>query len=153
MKDDTRLRRWIERISFLLIVGSVSALAFPKYESLEREKVAAQLLSDVEVLRTAVYRFYSDSAYFPEATPQDPAPDNLVAYLPPTFRFERPYGSLRYRNWPMRDTTTGTTAPHVVGVTVSVGDARIGAMAAAKAPQRTARFAVGNRYTFIFFGT
>lgn len=151
MSDDRRMRTWIERISLVVIVLSISALAVPKYLSLERERVATRMLADVEVLRGAVYRFYSDSAYFPPVSPGDPAPENLIAYLPPTFSFTPPYGTLEFRNWPMRDTAL-VQAPNVVGVTVTVHDPRVGATASRQAPPRTAKFVVGNRYTFLFFG-
>lgn len=209
MSDDRRLRAWVERLSVVAILGSVAALAVPKYASLERERVATQILTDVETLRRAVYAFYSDSAYFPVSTAGEPAPDGLVQYLPASFRFARPYGTLEYRNWamaprrtaatdsgatspdsasagPVLPDTTGGNAPadtatslvavapasptaadsvatqasasavpatNVVGVTVTVMDGRVGAMAASKMPPRSARFVVGNLYTFLFFGT
>ena len=153
MNDDRRLRTWVERISAIVIIASVAALAVPKYASLQRERVAAQMLMDVDVLRAAVYAFYSDSAYFPEPSLDRPAPENLVQYLPVTFSFQRPYGAIEYRNWAMRGAPTGIPAPNVIGATVTVRDERIGAMAVAKAQQRTARFVVGNKYTFLFFGT
>lgn len=187
MSDDSRLRAWVERLSVVAIVGSVAALAVPKYASMQREQVAAQILADVEVLRTAVYAFYSDSAYFPPSSAGQPAPESLIPYLPASFSFARPYGRLEYRNWeiapsrPMPGTrdssvaradssgTSGATAgtaalgatmgvgglpaTNVVGVTVTVQDGRVGAMAASKTAPRAARFVVGNKYTFLFFGT
>ncbi len=194
MSDDRRIRTWVERLSIVAIVGCSAALAVPKYASLQRERVAAQMLADLGVLRTAVYAFYSDSAYFPEPAPGARAPEALIAYLPPSFSFTRPYGEIEYRNWAIRgdtarragsaDSTTsadsaatadsaaiapgpgsvttptgatsaaaGMPAANVIGATVTVHDERIGAMASARAQPRDARFVVGNKYTFLFFGT
>lgn len=191
MSDDRRLRTWVERLSIVAIVASAAALAVPKYASMERERVAAQMLADLDVLRTAVYAFYSDSAYFPRPAAGEPAPENLVAYLPPSFSFTRPYGQIEYRNWAIRGdtdgrggsagsadstviadstaiaatavrpagagtaggTAAGMPAANVVGATVTVHDERIGAMAAARAQPRDAKFVVGDKYTFLFFGT
>jgi hypothetical protein len=104
-------------------------------------------------MRKAVYRFYSDSAYFPVQVPGQQVPDGLQPYLPRGFALTRPYGSLDYRNWPMVvPDTTVTRAPNVVGVTVTVTDPRVGSAAVARAGDAS-RFAIGNKYTFLFFGT
>jgi hypothetical protein len=153
MSDDRRIRAWVERLSLVVIVASVSALAYPKYGSLQREKAAAQMLADVDVVRGAVYRFYSDSAYFPALSPGEPIPGSLAAYLPPRFSLDRPYGAVEYRNWPMRTDSAVVQATNVVGITVTVSDGRIGAAAMRLASPRTAKFAVGDKYTFLFFGT
>lgn len=153
MTED-RVFRWIEVVSVLAIIGSVIALAVPKSGEIERARTGQQLLADVEVVRKAVYRFYSDSAYFPVQVAGRQAPEGLTAYLPRGFSLRTPYGSLDYRNWPMtiRDTTAAISASNVVGVTVTVHDPRIGAAAAARA-RDVAKFAVGNRHTFLFFGS
>lgn len=153
MKED----RWmtiIEVVSVLVIIAVVVALALPKSREVQRAQTAQQLLDDVEVVRKAVYRFYSDSAYFPVQSPGRQAPDGLVPYLPRGFALRRPYGSFDYRNWPMtlRDSSSVARATNVVGVTVTVHDPRIGAAALARA-QESSRFVIGNKYTFLFFGS
>lgn len=153
MSDDRRIRTWVERLSLVVIVASISTLAYPKYGSLQREKVASQMLADVDVVRAAVYRFYSDSAYFPALSPGEPIPESLAAYLPPMFSLNRPYGAIEYRNWPMRADSSVVQAANIVGVTVTVTDGRVGATAMRMAQPRTAKFAVGDKYTFLFFGT
>jgi len=154
MTDNRPIWRWIEVLSVLAIIGSTSAMAVPKYASLQRERVAARMIADVAGLRRAVYRFYSDSAYFPEPVAGEPAPPGLTAYLPATFRFARDYGTIEYRLWPVTGdpTRAAVQAPAVVGATIRVNDPRIGAMAATLAEPRDARFAVGNLLTFLFFG-
>jgi len=63
--NEDRAFRWIEVLSVLVIIGTVIALSVPKSGEVKRAREAQQLLADVEVVRKAVYRFYSDSAYFP----------------------------------------------------------------------------------------
>ncbi|MEX2179328.1 MAG: hypothetical protein WD801_11490 [Gemmatimonadaceae bacterium] len=140
----------LEVLSVLVIVASVIAIAVPKAGDLRRGEAAARVVSDVEVLRTAVYAFYSDSAYFPDESPTGELQESLEAYLPSSFSLARSYGTMEYRNWPVaaRDSVA---ASNVVGVTVSTRDPRIGASAAARS-RGTARFTIGDRYTFLFFG-
>jgi hypothetical protein len=150
--NEQKVLRWVEMVSVVVIVAAVGAMAVPKRGEIARSGDAERLLADVEVVREAVYRFYSDSAYFPAQVPGRQVPDGLVPYLPPGFAFRRPYGTLDYRNWPMavRDTTAG--ASNVVGVTVTVNDPRVGASARARADD-AARFVLGNKFTFLFFGS
>lgn len=149
---EQRLFRWIEIVSVLVIVGTVVVLSVPKSGEVQRARTAQQLLTDVETVRKAVYRFYSDSAYFPVQVPGQQAPPGLRLYLPRGFSLRQPYGSFDYRNWPvaLRDSTAG--APNIVGVTVTVSDPRIGAAASARAIG-AAKFALGDKYTFLFFGS
>ena len=149
--------RWmkaLEIVSVVVILATVVALAVPKSREAQRARTAQQLLDDVEVVRKAVYRFYSDSAYFPVQSAGRPVPEGLAPYLPRGFALRRPYGSFDYRNWPMavRDSSSAARAENVVGVTVTVNDPRIGAAALARA-QQSSRFIIGKKYTFIFFGS
>lgn len=150
--NEQKVFRWIEIVSIIVIVAGVAAMSVPKRGEISRSGDAERLLADVEVVREAVYRFYSDSAYFPAQVPGTQVPGGIVPYLPPGFSFRRPYGTLDYRNWPMavRDTSAG--ASNVVGVTVTVNDPRIGAAAKARADD-VARFVLGNKFTFVFFGS
>jgi hypothetical protein len=146
--------RVIEVLSILVIVGSIAALAVPKAADVRRAEAAERIVGDVEVLRAAVYSFYSDSAYFPAELPDGLIPDGLVPYLPGSFSSRRAYGTIEYKNWPLSPVvdTAGAPAPNVVGAVVTPVDARVGAGAAARA-RGTPRFTVGNKYTFVFFGS
>ena len=151
--NEERWLRVVEVVSVLVIAGTVAALVVPKAGEVQRARTAQELLADVEVVRKAVYRFYSDSAYFPAPVPGAPIPEGLRPYLPRGFAARKPYGTFDYRNWPItvRDTAV-SKAPNVVGVTVTVHDPRIGAEAVARSPDLP-RFTLGNRYTFLLFGT
>lgn len=150
--NEQRVLRLVEVASVVAILAVVIALAVPKRAELDRAATAARVLDDVGVVRQAIYRFYSDSAYFPVQRAGQPIPAGLARYLPAGFTARQPYGTLDYRNWPivMRDSSVAS-APNVVGVTVTVFDPRIGAAAEARAHD-LAKFVVGNKYTFLFFG-
>ncbi|HYC52310.1 MAG TPA: type II secretion system protein [Gemmatimonadaceae bacterium] len=92
----------VEVVSVLAIVGSIGAIAVPKAATLQDERTADALNADIEVVRSAVYAFYSDSAYFPPEGVQGDILVTLEPYLPAKFTFRRPYGVMEYRNWPAR---------------------------------------------------
>jgi type II secretory pathway pseudopilin PulG len=142
----------LELVSVLLIIGSIVSIAVPKSAELKRRQAAAHLLADIQVIRTAVYGFYSDSAYFPAESPTESFPENLRNYLPLTFLIEPRYGAIKYRNWPVAAAYRDSSSANIVGLTVTPRDPRVGASAAAQAP-RLPKFLVGNTLTVIFFGS
>jgi type II secretory pathway pseudopilin PulG len=142
----------LETFCVLVIIATVVGIAIPKYADVQRRRAAVRVLEDVETVRTAVYAFYSDSAYFPEESPAGLTPDNLIPYLPRNFVLRRPYGTITYKNWQISNVQQNSgTAANVVGATVATNDPRVAATAANLSP--APKFAVGARYTFVFFGS
>jgi hypothetical protein len=153
MSEQTKaIVRLLEALSILVIIASVAVIGVPKYADLKRRDQAARVIADVDVIRAAVYAFYSDSAYFPAESPTEVIPDPLVPYLPRGFSAVRSYGTLAYKNWPVKAAQQDTAASKVIGATVTTRDPRVGATAAALFPT-LARFSVGNKFTFVFFGS
>jgi hypothetical protein len=160
MSDQAKaIVRLLEVLSILIIIASAAIIAVPKYADLRRRDLAARVLADVDVVRAAVYAFYSDSAYFPAESPTEIIPDPLVLYLPRGFSAVRSYGTLAYKNWPVKapqqDTAAArrdTAATRVIGAIVTTRDPRVGATAAALSPT-VAHFSMGNKFTFVFFGS
>jgi type II secretory pathway pseudopilin PulG len=164
----------------LAILASVAVIAVPKLDDLKRRDMAAAVLTDLEGMRDAVFAFYSDSAYFPAESPAGPIPDGLRPYLPRGFASQRAYGTIAYRNWPggqrppppvdtlsavpppvdpvpapaaaANGRSTTVLSPNIVGAVIVASNPKVVGTAAALSP-RTARFVMGNRYTFLFFGT
>jgi len=144
--------RILEALAIIGIISVAIAMAVPRSEYQKRRDVAAILLSDIDTLRQAVYRFHSDSAYFPTELLTPAIPQGLRAYLPRGFSTNRQYGTLRYRNWPTRPLDEGESASNVIGVTITPADPRVTATAAAMSPS-TAQFTVADKLTVILFGT
>ena len=169
MSSESR-RGLIEAASVFVIVVCLVALAIPMWADYNRREAAKRMLADVEVVREAVYRFYSDSAAFPPEAPGGQLSDELLFYLPPLFNRTRPYGTIEYRNWPlhapvagsaqMADTTqAGQAAPaekppasNVIALAIIPRDPKIAAAASALA-YTVPQFTVGNRYFFVLFGS
>jgi hypothetical protein len=177
MTDRTKIIL-LEIACLLVIAGAIAVIAIPKLDDLKRRDTASGLVADLEGLRTAVFSFYSDSAYFPDEVPNNAIPPALERYLPRGFTTTRPYGTIVYKNWPGGAPTTTTTdssavaalvappqpaagasggeeiarAPNIIGAVIIANDPKVVGTAAAQSP-RIARFVVGNRYTFLLFGS
>lgn len=159
MTSDTRARL-VETLSVLIILVGTAAIGIPKWADMQRREAAARILADVELVRSAVYRFYSDSAAFPPEAPGGQFSDELAFYLPPTFNRTRPYGTIEYRNWPTvpdsaRADTTETTAPkasNVIALTIIPRDPKVAAAASAMA-YALPQFTMGGKYFFVLFGS
>ena len=102
--------RTLELLSVAIVIGAGVAIAVPRYETMQREAVAASMLEDVARVRKAVYAFYSDSAYFPGAVVGGDLPEPLMAYVPRGFSTRRTYGTVTYHAWPVRVLDTATVA-------------------------------------------
>lgn len=158
MNADARVRL-LEAISVLVIVACLVAISIPKVFELRRQDSARRVLDDIETVRAAVYRFYSDSAFFPPEGPAGQISDGLAEYLPLGFQTVRPYGTIEYRNWPLRPPpppaegeTPTPTASNVIGIAVTPRDARIAASASALAYEMP-QFTLGGKYVFVLFGS
>ena len=152
-------RTLVEALSVLILVAGIVALGIPKWIDLRRREDARRMLADMELVREAVYRFYSDSAVFPREAPEGQLSDELASYLPATFNRTRPYGTIEYRNWPLRPPPPPAegeeptpTASNVIGVAVTPRDARIAASASALAYELP-QFILGGKYVFVLFGS
>ncbi len=142
---------WYELLMIVAAVGSITALAIPMTEDRGRQAIATEVLADVDSIRAAVFRFYSDSGYFPTQAGFTVSPESLVRYLPAGFSFRRAYGTLDYRNWPVSTSFTETAITNVVGISVLTADPKIGAAAMARYGDNP-KFTVGANRVFIIFG-
>ena len=142
---------WYEMLMTLAMIGSVTALAIPMNEARGREAVAAAVLADIDSVRAGVFRFYSDSGYFPAQAGFTAVPETLAPYLPAGFSFQRKYGTLDYKNWVLSSSYSETTASNVVGISVVTKDSRIGAAAMERYGENP-KFSVGSNRMFLIFG-
>lgn len=142
---------WYEMVMTVVAIGSIGALAVPMREDLGRQAIATAVLADVDSVRAAVFRFYSDSGYFPAQAGFALVPENLIGYLPSGFSFRRSYGTLDYKNWVLSEPYTETMASNVVGVSIVTSDPKVGAAAMARYGDNP-KFTVGLNRVFLIFG-
>lgn len=142
---------WYETLMVLAAIGSITALAVPMTKDAGRQAIAIHVLADVDSVRTAVYRFYSDSGYFPAQAGFTKVPEGLSAYLPRGFSFRRPYGTLDYKNWTLATPFTETMSSNVIGISVVAADPQVGAAAMALYGDNP-KLVVGSQRVFLIFG-
>ena len=142
---------WYELVFVLVCVASISSIAVPKFDDLKRQSEAAKVIADIDTVKNAVFRFYSDSGYFPQSIAFAVVPESLAPYLPPGFSFRRSYGSLDYKNWPVSAPYGETVMTNIIGVAVAATDARVGAAALTQFGE-SPKLAVGNNRVFLIFG-
>ena len=142
---------WYEILMALVAIGSITALAVPMTEDYGRQAIAESVLADVDSVRAAVFRFYSDSGYFPPQAGFAKVPETLAGYLPKGFSFRRPYGTLEYKNWVLSTPFSETKSSNVVGVSVVTTDPKVGAAAMARYGD-SPKFVVGPQRVFLIFG-
>jgi hypothetical protein len=142
---------WYEMLMTLAMIGSVTALAVPMSESYKRDGIASAVLSDIDSVRAGVFRFYSDSGYFPAQAGFSTIPEALVPYLPAGFSFTRTYGTLNYKTWVLSTSYSETVTSNVVGVSVVTKDPRVGAAAMERFGENP-KFSFGSNRMFLIFG-
>lgn len=135
----------------LVIVGTLSAIAVPKFADIRRRAQASEILVDVESVRSATYGFYSDSGYFPTEAGGGNIPANLPQYLPKNFVFKKQDWQIDYENWTLKYTPVYTKSKTVIGVTITPSDAKVGT-AAFTMYGDSPKFIVGDKITFIVVG-
>ncbi len=117
---------FVELMISMIIVGSLSAIAVPKYIDLKRRANTTKVIGDFQAVRVAVMSFYADSSYFPDESDPGEIPANLTKYLPIGFTFERPEWTLDYENWDLGQGQGFTNASALIGVTIICQDPSLG---------------------------
>ena len=135
----------------LTIIGTLSAIAVPKFADVRRRAQASEMLVDVESVRSATYGFYSDSGYFPTEVGGGNIPANLATYLPRNFTFKKKDWQIDYENWTLKYTPVYSKSKTVIGVTITPVDSKVGT-AAFTMYGNNPKFIVGPKVTFIVVG-
>lgn len=158
------------------ILGVLSSIAVPKYQSLRTRATATQIMGDVEAIRAAATSFYVDSEYYPADAKKGEIPPNLLPYLPSGFKMKKDLWDLDYDNVQVVETveTTDTTGggskgkgkgsgstkivtkttmvkSQTISLTFSTNDKNLGRTALALLSNQPT-FTVGNKYTMVIYG-
>jgi prepilin-type N-terminal cleavage/methylation domain-containing protein len=141
----------IELLVAVTIVGTLSAIAVPKYREFKRQATATQIVGDYDVVRHAAMSFYVDSGYFPAEVGAGKVPKNLKKYLPASFIFRKPQWTLDYENWSTKTQNRFIKTGIQVGLSFTTTDKALG-QTAMKLLQNNPTFTVGKKYTVIISG-
>ncbi len=108
----------IELLVVMLIVSIIAALAQPQLTRVIVKARAADAVSDMQVVRMAVYNYQSDQQAWPAEANRGVIPAGLDAYLPGGFDFVKEDYTLDFDNW--------GGSPFMIGVTLITSDAELG---------------------------
>ncbi len=129
----------IELLVVVLIVSILAAIAQPQLTGIIVKARAADAISDMQVVRVAVYNYQSDQQSWPADVSSGIIPPGLEDYLPGNFGLVKDDYTLDYDYW-------GGT-PFTVGVTLITSDSTLGrtALEMLASPKWNA----GDKYTWV----
>ena len=117
MKDRKGLTL-IELLVVVLIVSILAAIAQPQLAGVIVKARAADVISDMQLVRLAAYNYQSDQQAWPSDVASGIVPPGLDFYLPDGFDLVNDDYTLDYDNW-------GGT-PFLVGVSLITSDSTLG---------------------------
>ena len=136
---DRRGMTLVELLMVVLIVSILAAIAQPQLAHLIVKARAADAISDMQVVRVAVYNYQSDQQAWPSDVGPGAVPPGLDTYLPAGFDLVKDDYTLDFDNW-------GGT-PFTIGVSIITADSVLGrtALEMLASPKWT----VGDKYTWV----
>ena len=108
----------IELLVVMLIVSIIAAIAQPRLSGVIVKARAADAISDMQLVRLAVYNYQTDQQAWPSDAASGIVPPGLDAYLPGGFDLVNEDYTLDYDNW--------GGSPFMVGVTLITSDSILG---------------------------
>ena len=108
----------IELLVVVLIVSIIAAIAQPKLSGVIVKARAADAISDMQLVRLAVYNYQTDQQAWPSDAASGIVPPGLDVYLPDNFDLVKDDYTLDYDNW--------GGSPFMVGVTLITSDSILG---------------------------
>ncbi len=108
----------IELLVVVLIVSILAAIAQPQLTRVIVKARAADAISDMQVVRVAVYNYQSDQQAWPSDVAQGIVPPGLDVYLPGNFGLVKDDYTLDFDNW--------GGSPFMIGVTLVTSDSSLG---------------------------
>lgn len=135
---------FVELLIVVTIIGILASVAVPKFRTVKRQAMAAQLVGDYNAIRVAAMTFFTDSGYFPAEASAGAVPRNLRPYLPQNFNF-------RKQEWTMDYENLRILRLNIVGIAFTTPDQALG-RTAMKLLQQSPIFTFGGRSTVVISG-
>lgn len=152
------------------ILGVLSSIAVPKYQTFRTRATATQIMGDMEAIRAAATSFYVDSEYYPAEAKKGEIPPNLLPYLPSGFKMKKALWEIDYDNVMVVDTVYKITGggskkkgkgwtvtkstlvkSQTISLTFTTNDKQLGRTALALLSNNPT-FTVGNKYSMVVYG-
>ena len=139
----------VELLIVLLIVSILARIAVPAYQDLVFKTRAANALADIQAVRVAAYQYNSETNRWPPDVNRGVTPPELRPYLGQGFTFNRGNYLLDWDNWTMPDGSPRYGHGILVGVSLTTDEERFGRALIDLVGPNTAKFSIGEHYTFI----
>lgn len=140
----------VELLVVVLIIGILTRLALPAYQSLVFKARAAEALGDINAVRVAAYSYNADTNRWPPDVNRGTVPPELEPYLGEGFSFDKEDYRLDWDNWSMPDGTPRYPETGVlIGVSMTTSDERLGQALIGLVGESAATYSIGEHYTFI----
>jgi prepilin-type N-terminal cleavage/methylation domain-containing protein len=130
----------VELVFVMLIISILAAVAQPKLFDVMVKAKAAEAISEMQLIRLAVFNFQTDNQTWPPEAGVGAVPPGLEPYLPEGFDLVQEGYMLDFDNW--------GGAPFTVGITLVTSDSILGRTTMEMMP--TPKWNSGNKYTWIF---
>ena len=136
---DRRGLTLVELLVVMLIVSILAAIAIPLFRDIITKARAADVISEMQVVRVAVYSYQTDLQAWPDDVTQGIIPPGLEDYLPVGFDLVNDDYILDYDNW--------GGSPFAIGVTLVTPDSALGrnALEMLASP----KWNIGDKYTWV----
>ena len=129
----------IELLVVMLILSIIAALARPRLSGVIVKARAADAISDMQVVRLAVYNYQTDQQSWPSDVDRGIVPPGLNVYLPESFDLVKEDYTLDYDNW--------GGSPFMIGVTLITSDSILGRTALEMLA--SPKWNSGDKYTWV----
>lgn len=154
-RNDRRRRplSWVEVVTLALFLGVVLSIAALRAQELRDREVARGAVTAFEALRGAAmdYRL-AHGSWPPDAGPGE-VPARLEPFLPTGFRFETEEFALRWERWRLPDGLPRHPEIRLlVGISLTTDLPRVAEAVGRTLGADGARYALGDRYTFLIEG-
>lgn len=138
----------------VLLVGMLAGIAVPVYTRVTLRARAASVLAELQAVRTAAFAYNTETGRWPPDRYPGETPPELAPYLPDGFSFDRDGYLLDWENWRLADGTPRHPATGVLlGISLTTDNAHLGRALEELLGPTTARFTLGNNYTFVIAST
>ena len=129
----------IELLVVMLIISILAAIAQPQLNHLITKARAADAISDMQIVRLAVYNYQTDEQEWPPEVGPGIMPPELDEYLPEGFDLDKEDFTLDFENW--------GGSPYMIGVALITSDPTLGltALEMLASPKWT----LGDKYTWV----
>jgi prepilin-type N-terminal cleavage/methylation domain-containing protein len=129
----------IELLVVVLIVSVLAAIARPQLLQAIVKARAADAISELQVVRVALYNYQSDNQAWPSEASSGIVPPGLEGYLPVGYDLVKEDYTLDFDNW-------GGT-PFVIGITLITSDSLLGRTTLEM--MASPKWNTGDKYTWV----